>query len=176
MKSWKLVIQLGFPRDGTSRGTSRCPFVPGQKKILVPVSSCPGTRAGANVPWQTPLSRPVPGQNNLKIFKKRTRFPILEHHFSVLEHPFLFYNVLFCFRASFFCFRPSFSDLSHFVPRPVPVFGCPGPSRPGFWLSRPVPSLGKIFSLSRCPFVPGQWWNFCPVVPKSFTVPSRWKR
>ena len=47
----------------------------------------------------------VPGQNNLKIFKKKTRFPVLEHHFSVLEHPFLFQNVLFCFRASFFCFR-----------------------------------------------------------------------
>ena len=55
-----------FPRDGTSR----CPFVPGQKKILVPVSLCPGTRAGANVPGQSPLSRPVPGQNNLP---KRTK-------------------------------------------------------------------------------------------------------
>ena len=33
-----------FPRDGTSR----CPFVTGQKKFLVPVSLCPGTRAGAN--------------------------------------------------------------------------------------------------------------------------------
>ena len=41
----------------------------GTKKILVPVSRCPGTRAGANVPGQTPLSRPVPGQNDLKIFK-----------------------------------------------------------------------------------------------------------
>ena len=41
--------------------------------------------------------------------------------------------------------------------------------------SRPVPSLGKIFSLSRCPFVPGQGRNVCPVVPKSCTVPSRWK-
>jgi hypothetical protein len=29
------------------------------------VSLCPGTRAGANVPGKTPLSRPVPGQNNL---------------------------------------------------------------------------------------------------------------
>jgi hypothetical protein len=29
------------------------------------VSLCPRTRAGANVPGQTPLSRPVPGQNNL---------------------------------------------------------------------------------------------------------------
>ena len=97
-------------------------------------------------------------------------------HFSVLEHPFLSYNVLFCFRTSFSCFRASFSALSRFVPHPVPDFGCPGPSRPEFWLSRPVPSLGKIFSLSRCPFVPGQGRNFCPVVLKSCTVPSRWKR
>ena len=50
---------------------SRCPFVPGQKNFLVPASRCPGTRAGANVPGQTPLSRPVPGQNDLKIFKKK---------------------------------------------------------------------------------------------------------
>ena len=42
-------------------------------------------------------------------------------------------------------------------------------------LSRPVPALGKILSLSSCPFVPGQWRNFCPFVPKSCTVPSRWK-
>ena len=54
------------------------------------------------------------------------------------------------------CFRTFFSALSRFVPRPVPDFHCPGPSRPGFWLSRPVPSRGKILSLSRCPFVPGQ--------------------
>jgi hypothetical protein len=29
------------------------------------VSLCPGTRAGANVPGQTLLSRDVPGQNHL---------------------------------------------------------------------------------------------------------------
>ena len=46
---------------------SCCPFVPGQKKILVPVSLCPGTRAGANVPGQTPLSRDVPGQKHYLI-------------------------------------------------------------------------------------------------------------
>ena len=34
------------------------------------MSLCPGTRPGANVPGQTPLSRPVPGQNNLP---KRTK-------------------------------------------------------------------------------------------------------
>ena len=78
-------------RPGTNRdGTSRCPFVPGQKKILVPVSLCPGTRAGAKIPGQTPLSRGVPRQNELKNFKKKTRFPVLEHHFPVLEHLFLF--------------------------------------------------------------------------------------
>jgi hypothetical protein len=52
---------VAFPRDGTSR----CPFVPGQRNFLVPVSLCPGTRAEANVPGQTPLSRDVPGQNHL---------------------------------------------------------------------------------------------------------------
>ena len=88
----------GTGRPGTNRdGTSRCPFVPGQKKILVPVSRCPGTRAGANVPGQTPLSRPVPGQNDLKIFKKkdqishfRTSFLCFRTSFPVLEHTFLF--------------------------------------------------------------------------------------
>jgi hypothetical protein len=45
-------------RPGTNRdGTARCPFVPGQINFLVPVSLCPRTRAGANVPGQTPLSR-----------------------------------------------------------------------------------------------------------------------
>ena len=35
------------PQDGTNRdGTSRCPFVPGQRNFLVSVSLCPGTRAG----------------------------------------------------------------------------------------------------------------------------------
>ena len=42
----------------------------------------------ANVPGQTTLSRDVPGQNELKIFKKMTRFPVFGHHFPVLEHHF----------------------------------------------------------------------------------------
>ena len=59
------------------------------KKVLpVPLSLCPGTRAGANVTGQTPLSRDVPGQNELKIFNKMTRFPVFGHHFPVLENPF----------------------------------------------------------------------------------------
>ena len=44
-KNIKLVLyQLEFPKDRTSR----CPFVPGQKDFLVPLSLCPGTRAGQN--------------------------------------------------------------------------------------------------------------------------------
>ena len=68
-------------RPGTNRdGTSRCPFVPGQKKILVPVSLCPGTRAEAK----------IPGQNELKKqSKKGPDFFVLEHHLPVLEHLFL---------------------------------------------------------------------------------------
>ena len=90
--------------------------------------------------------------------EKMTRFPALERHFPVLEHPFLFQNVLFCFRASFFCFRTSFSALSRFVPRPVPVFGCPGPSR--------------IFAPT---LVPGQKDKniFCPGTKGQRDVPSR---
>ena len=49
---------------------------------------CPRTRAEANVLGQNPLSRDVPGQNELKDFKKMTRFPVFGHHFPVLEHPF----------------------------------------------------------------------------------------
>ena len=56
----------------------------------VPLSLCPGTRAGANVPGQTPLSRDVPGQIKLKIFKKITKFSVFGHHFPVLEQRFLF--------------------------------------------------------------------------------------
>jgi hypothetical protein len=59
------------------------------------VSLCPGTRAGAKIPGQIPLSRDVPGQNALKSFRKndqiscfRTSFPVLERPFPVLEHPF----------------------------------------------------------------------------------------
>ena len=46
MKVNKTMYVLAFPRDGrpgTNRdGTSRFPFVPGQRDFLVPVSLCPG--------------------------------------------------------------------------------------------------------------------------------------
>ena len=73
VKSWlplcKHGLILGFPQDGTSRGTSRdkpgrdvpLSLCPGTIFFLVPVSLCPGTRAGANVPGQK--------KNELKFFK-----------------------------------------------------------------------------------------------------------
>ena len=48
-------------------------------------------------------------------------------------------------------------------PRPIPAFDR---------LSWAVPSLGKILSLSHCPYVQGQWRNSCSFVPKSCTVLS----
>ena len=64
--------------------------IPRQKYFHVLLSLCPGTRAEAKIPGQTPLSRDVPGQNALKFFRKMTRFPVLEHYFCSLDHPFLF--------------------------------------------------------------------------------------
>ena len=52
---------------------------PGQNKILSRFPFVLG---------QTPLSRDVLGQNELKNFKKMTRFPVFEHNFPVLEHHF----------------------------------------------------------------------------------------
>ena len=54
---------------------SRCPFVPGQGQEQMSRDKllCPGTSRD---------------KMNLKIFKKKTRFPVLEHHFPVLEHRF----------------------------------------------------------------------------------------
>ena len=145
---------MGRPagRPGTNRdGTSRCPFVPGQKKILVPVSLCPGTRAGANVPGQTPLSRPVPGQNNLpKRTKKQEKDvpkqekdvpkqekDVLKQEKYVLKQKRTFQNRKRCSETGNhrkkFHFINVFSFVS--VPRDVPgrdgtVSKNPGPSRP----------------------------------------------
>ena len=79
-----------------------------KKKILVWVSLCPGTTAGAKIPGQNLLSWDVPGKNELKNFKKRDQtsyfrtsfscfrasFFVLEHPFLVLEPPFLLCPVL----------------------------------------------------------------------------------
>ena len=74
----------------------------------------------------------------------------------VLECPFLFQSILVSVleRPSLLC--PVLSRVpSRFLSvlaRPVPNFGCPNQSRP----------LARFLA--------------CPVVPKNFTVPSRWKR
>ena len=119
------------------------------------MSLCPGTRAGANVPGQTPLSRDkitfpkehkkqekdVPKQENDQIscFRTsfscfRTSFPVLEHPFPVLEHPFLLCPVLS--RVP--------SRILAIPARPIPNFGCPGPSRPlARFLACPVVPLSR---------------------------------
>ena len=51
-----------FPRTKRDE-TSHCPFVPGQRNVLVLVSLSPGTRAGAKILGQTSLSWDIPGQN-----------------------------------------------------------------------------------------------------------------
>ena len=44
-----------------------CPAIPlsRYKKILVPLSLCPGTRVAAKILWQTPLFRNFPGWKNV---------------------------------------------------------------------------------------------------------------
>jgi hypothetical protein len=120
------------------------------------VSLCPGTRAKANVPGQNPLSRYVPGQNELKFSKTndqishfRTSFSCFRTSFPVFEHRFLFSNVLFC---------------------SVPF--CPM-SRPGFWLSLPVPS--RILAVPARPVPWQDFWlvplSLCPGTMKELLSP-----
>ena len=90
---WGIKISKGrdAPRDVPGQTGTLHPVV--LKKILVPVSRCPGTKAGAIVLGQIPLSRPASGQKDSKIFKK--------------------IDQIYCFRMSFSCFRTSFPVLEH---------------------------------------------------------------
>ena len=60
-----------------------------------------------------------------------------------------------------------------------PIFSTPflshGTSRDGTGCQNPVP-FRPLARFWPCPFVPGQGRNFCPSVPKSCTIRSRWKR
>ena len=88
------------------------------------------------------MGRDVPGQKK-KILSRcfrtsfscfRTTFSFLEHHFPVLEHHFLLCLVLS---------RVSFRILA-VLARPVPNFGCPGPSCPLVrFLACPVVPLSR---------------------------------
>ena len=53
-------------------GTFQFPFVPRQKYFLVLLSLCLGTRAGAKVRGQTPLSWDVQGQNHFPKKQQKT--------------------------------------------------------------------------------------------------------
>ena len=77
------VSNLGFPRDGTSRGMSR--DKPGRD---VPLSLCPGTK-GRSKCHGTNISVPArPTTKQFKNFQKKSQ--------------------IYCFRTSFSCFRTSF--------------------------------------------------------------------
>ena len=70
----EVCTSVSTGRPGTNRdGMSRCPFVPGQRNFLVPVSLCPGTRAGAKIPGQTLLSRDVTFPKKQKKEKRRSK-------------------------------------------------------------------------------------------------------
>ena len=77
---------LGFPRDGTSC----CPFVPGQKYSLVPLSRDKGRSKNPGTNSSVPGR---PGTKWIKKFQKKDQIS--------------------CFRTSFSCFRTSFPVLEH---------------------------------------------------------------
>ena len=63
-----------------------------------------------------------------------TKFSVLKHHFPVLELIFLLCPILSCI----------LSRILAFPTRPVPNFGCPGPSRPLVrFLARPIVPLSR---------------------------------
>jgi hypothetical protein len=135
--------------------------VPGQTG---PLSLCPGTNKfscsgvplsqdkGQNHPPKTRKGRSETGKGCSKLGKEVLREKL-------------------CSKTGWWRkIRKNFHFLSLFL-----SFLSRGMSWDGTGCQNPVPSHGKILSLSRCPFVPGQGRNFCPFVPKSCTVPSRWK-
>ena len=84
----------GVNRPRISKGRDVSRDVPGQSRTGPPVvslsrdknfslSRCPFVLGQG----QEQMSR---DKMNLKIFKKKTRFPVSEHHFPVLEHLCLF--------------------------------------------------------------------------------------
>ena len=126
---------------------------PGRDVLL---SLCPRSRAAAK----------IPGQNYYLVVKTNVKKVK-----NWLKH-FFFQNSIF-FPLFFFC--PGGQDGTACKNPAHSVPSCLVP-RPGFdRLYRPVPAHGKILSLSRCPFVPGQLRNLCPFVPRDKTVLYCWK-
>jgi hypothetical protein len=130
MPNWLKLQDGAVPGcPGTNRDeTSRYLFVLGQNNILVLLSFCPGTRAGAKIPGQTLLSRDKITITLSKIVKN-------------------------CNFFLFFCYCPASQPRTE---RDRLSKSCFGPSRGNMSKSCPGPSCGKILSLSRCHFGPGQ--------------------
>jgi hypothetical protein len=170
-------------RPAGQSGTSRCPR---QNHFLVPPSLCPGTKKNSFL--AVPLSRDKskiknPETNSSVLGRPGTKKSqnVSKISQKISKKKFLFKNCNFLlFLPLCPVVVPGYSGTGQAVnipsrgkiskPCPVP---CPGPDFD--WLSRPAPSRGKILSLFRCPFVPGQQWIFCPFVPKRCTLPSHWK-
>ena len=57
----------------TGTGRPAVPLSRDKDILLVPLSLCPGTRAGVGVPGQTPLSPDDPGQNPFLISAKKSQ-------------------------------------------------------------------------------------------------------
>ena len=137
------MSKLGFPRDRTSRGTSRdkkvslfhCPFVPGQKRFCL--SRCPF------VPGQGQVQKSrdklfCPRTNRGKKISKQKKINLKTKSKIVI---FLFF-FSFCTVAV-----PGYSGTG----RDRLSKSCPAPSRDKISKSRPGPFRGKILSLSHCP-------------------------
>ena len=140
-------------------------FVPGQRDNGTSSKSCLG-KGRAGTVCQNP-GRDM-GRDNYYFSVK-----IRDGTIAIFFLWFSFYNI-------FSCFRTSFSAVSRFVPRPVPDFGCPGPSRPvpgfgcpgpsrplsRFWACPVVPlsrdNKGTSVPLSLCPGTKKFWLSRCP--------------
>ena len=115
------------------------------------MSLCPGTRAGANVPGQTPLSRPVPGQNNLPKRTKKQEKDIPKQEKDVLKQRVLYRDICSCpcpgtkgHRDNIF-FCPGTKGQRNVPSRFVP--GRPVPWKPYFKVNFQCQKLPEPFSI-----------------------------
>ena len=148
------------------KGRSKCPGTNSS------VPSRPGTKSLAQKNTKTGKGRSKTGKDVPKHEKDVTKQEkdIPKQEKVVLKQKRTFQNRKKCSETGNHWKKCHFFNVFSFVSVPRDVSG-----RDGTGCQNPVPSHGKILSLSHCPFVPGQGRNFCPVVPKSCAVPSRWK-
>ena len=146
---------MSFDCPGTKETTGQgFFFVPGQRDNKTNSKCCHGT-GQAGIFWGCPVPGRPAGQNyllfcplmpfskkNSKNFPWKPNWPLRFSEFKLFE-PKKSFLVLILKTALMGKIE------GDFVPRDVP-------GRDSLKKSRPVPSRGKILSLSRCPFVPGQ--------------------